>query len=79
MKRILLFLAFLSVIPSSMLRAAEAPNANGPTQEQLLALVKDVQSQQTTMAENQTKIDEKLVAIAEAVRVARLYSSRGGR
>ena len=48
-------------------------------QKQLEALLKVVQDQQIQMAENQAKIDAKLVALGEAVRVARIYSSRGGR
>ena len=43
------------------------------------ALIKEVQAQQVVIADNQAKIDAKLVALAEAIRVARIYSSRGGR
>lgn len=43
------------------------------------ALIKEVQAQQLVIADNQAKIDAKLVALAEAIRVARIYSSRGGR
>ena len=43
----------------------------------LLALF--VQTQQNHLAENQTKIDAKLTTLAEAIRVAKIYSSRGGR
>jgi hypothetical protein len=42
-------------------------------------LIKEVQAQQVVIADNQAKIDAKLVALAEAIRVARIYSSRGGR
>lgn len=58
--------------------SAETPAATA-TPEQVLALVKQVQAQQTAIAENQAKIDAKLAAVIEAVRVARLYSSRGGK
>ena len=78
MKRARIFLGLFALTPASIFLAAEAPNANGQ-QEQVLALVKEVLTQQTAIAENQTKVDEKLAAVAEAVRVARLYSSRGGR
>jgi hypothetical protein len=47
--------------------------------QQVLAVIKEIQTQQATIAENQAKIDEKLAAVAEAIRVARIYSSRGGR
>jgi hypothetical protein len=56
--------------------AAEPPKENEREQQQLLALVKEVQSQHAAIAENQTKIDAKLVTIAEALRLARIYSSR---
>ena len=44
-----------------------------------MALAKEVQVQQTAIAENQTKIDAKLVTIAEALRLARIYASRVGK
>ena len=58
--------------------AAEPSKENEREQQQLLALVKEVQSQQAAIAENQTKIDAKMAAIAEALRLARIYSSRSG-
>ncbi len=57
-------------------------DAQGPVatdQKQLETLVKAVQAQQNQIAENQAKIDAKLVTLAEAIRVAKIYSSRGGR
>jgi hypothetical protein len=57
--------------------AAEAPDAHQA--QQVLALVKEVQTQQVMIADKQAKIDEKLAIVAEAVRVARIYASRGGR
>ena len=58
--------------------AAEAPDAR-QAPAQVLVLSKEVQGQQALIAENQAKIDEKLALVAEAIRVARIYSSRGGR
>ena len=46
--------------------------------QQLLAAIKEVQTQQAAIAANQAKINEKIVAVVEAVRVARIYSSRSG-
>ncbi len=43
------------------------------------ALIKEIQAQQQVMADNQAKIDAKLVTLGEAIRVARIYASRGGR
>jgi hypothetical protein len=48
-------------------------------QEHLTTVIKEVRAQQTDLVANQAKIDEKLAALAEAIRQARLYSSRGGR
>ena len=58
--------------------AAEPSKESEREQQQLLALVKEVQTQQAAIAENQAKIDAKLAAIAEALRLARIYSSRSG-
>ena len=76
---------FLSaLIATCLLALAVSAPAAEPTkeaereQQQLLALVKEVQDQQAAMAENQKKIDAKLTAIAEALRLAKIYSSRSG-
>lgn len=53
---------------------AQTPDAQ--QQEQLLALVKQVQAQQAQIADNQGKIDSKLAEVIESVRVARIYSKR---
>jgi hypothetical protein len=58
--------------------AAEPSKEAEREQQQLLAIVKEVQAQQAAIAENQTKIDAKMAAIAEALRLARIYSSRSG-
>jgi uncharacterized protein YlxW (UPF0749 family) len=58
--------------------AAEPSKESEREQQQLLALVKEVENQQAAIAENQKKIDAKLAAIAEALRLARIYSSRSG-
>ena len=59
-------------------RAGAAPQLS-PVQAELAALIKEVRAQQAAMAANQAKIDEKLATLTEIVRVARIYSSRGGR
>ncbi len=43
------------------------------------ALLQQLQAQQKTVSENQAKIDEKLAAVAEEIRLARIFVSRGGR
>jgi protein-disulfide isomerase len=54
--------------------AAQTPETR--QEEQLLALIKEVQAQQAQIADNQAKIDSKLAEVAETIRVARIYSKR---
>ena len=69
-------LAFL--LPATFLvisfSQAQTPDAN--EQAKLLALIKDVQTQQAQMAENEKKIEEKLNDISEIIRDARIYTKR---
>ena len=74
MKKLTL-LGALVLLATSIGAQSPAP----PDQKQIESLLKAVQDQQIQIAENQAKIDAKLVALGEAVRVARIYSSRGGR
>ena len=67
----LLFVTTLAIFSS----VAQAPDPKDD-QEKLLALVKEVQAQQSQITANQTKIDAKLADLAETVRVARIFSSR---
>ena len=69
--------AFLGVALFAFRSAAQAPNVKEQEEQRLLNLVKEVQVQQVSIAENQKKIDGLLVDVSEAVRVARIYSSRG--
>jgi len=65
----------LTIILTGGVNAAEPVN---PQEQKLLPVIKEIQAQQTALAENQAKIDAKLVTLGEAVRVARIFSSRGG-
>ena len=56
---------------------AQSPAASDD--QQLENLLREVQAQQIQIADNQSKIDEKLVTLGEAIRVAKIYASRGGR
>ena len=56
---------------------AQAPAADAPD-PQVLALLKEVQAQQAQLAANQAAIETKMAAIAEDVRIARIFSSRAG-
>lgn len=44
----------------------------------LAAVLTEITAQQATIAENQAKIDEKIAAIAEDIRIAKIYVGRGG-
>jgi surfactin synthase thioesterase subunit len=66
--------AFALAAPSQ----AQAPSAQAQQEQQIVALVRELQAQQAAIADNQTKIEAKLAAVAEALRVARIYSSRAG-
>jgi hypothetical protein len=59
------------------LGAFGAEPATDRDQQQVAALAKEVQAQQTAIADNQKKIDEKIAAIAEALRMAKIYAGRG--
>ncbi len=73
----LTFLGLLALFAATAGAQSPAP-ANGD-QARLEALLREVQAQQTQLAQNQAKIDEKLAILAEAIRIAKIYSSRGGR
>ena len=74
MKRILLALLLPGTMFVISISAGQTPDAN--QEQKLLALIKEVQTQQAQLAENQTKIEEKLAEVAETVRTARIYSKR---
>ena len=44
----------------------------------ITVVLADIATQQTALADQQTKIEEKFAAIAENVRLARIFVSRGG-
>ncbi len=56
----------------------QAVPANAQQDQQIIALAKELQVQQAAIAENQAKIEAKLAALAEALRIARIYTSRSG-
>lgn len=74
MKRILLALLLPATLLVMSFSAAQTPDAN--QEQKLLALIKEVQTQQAQLAENQGKIEEKLAAVTETIRTARIYSKR---
>ncbi len=74
MKRILLALLLTATLMVMSFSGAQTPDAN--QEQRLLALIKEVQTQQTQMAENQKTIETKLAEIGETVRVARIFAGR---
>lgn len=56
---------------------AQAPAPN--EQDQIETLLKAVQAQQVQIAQNQSQIDAKIATLAETIRLAKIYASRGGR
>jgi hypothetical protein len=77
MKRITCFSAVVILLLLGVSGPAQTPA--GSNEQQLLALVKEVQTQQAQIASNQTKIEAKVAEVAEAVRVARIFAGRGGK
>jgi uncharacterized protein YlxW (UPF0749 family) len=72
--KILSALILMSLFGAAALAAEQQSDRD---QQQVAALTKEVQGQLTTIADNQKKIDEKTAAIAEALRLARIYAGRG--
>jgi hypothetical protein len=77
MKPTLLF-AFCAIFTLASSAPAQAPQQN-PGQAELAALIKEVRAQQAAVAANQVKINERLATLTETIRMARIFSSRGGR
>lgn len=75
MKRFLI----LACLLMATLVQANPPEPTAASEQQLLAAIKELQTQQTAIAENQAKIDEKIAAVMEAIRVGRIFSSRSGK
>jgi hypothetical protein len=75
MSRISIAVLFVSLsLFVSLPGVAQTPEAADG--EKLLALVKEVETQQAQIADNQAKIEAKLADVSEAIRVARIFSKR---
>jgi septal ring factor EnvC (AmiA/AmiB activator) len=73
-KKILAALILSAALFTISFSRAQTPDAN--QEQRLLALIKEVQVQQAQLAENQTKIDEKLAQLEETIHDARIYGKR---
>jgi ABC-type transporter MlaC component len=80
MKRLFLFAgcALLLLAPLSSSSVAQNPPAASNEQQQIARAVRELQEQQTAIAQNQTKMEEKVAAIEEAMRQARIFANRAG-
>jgi type II secretory pathway component PulM len=78
MNRILL-IAGITLVAATAFSVPAQPPQTDEKREQLEVLGKEVRAQQAAIAANQAKIDEKIAALAETVRTARIFASRGGR
>ena len=76
MKRIISSVILAAAVLATSGSGQTTDNKDG---EKLLALVADVQAQQASMADNQSKIDSKMTEVIEAIRVARIFAGRGGK
>ena len=69
----------LAIVLSGLLvlTAPAEQERTADNREELVALIKEVQAQQAQLAANQKKLESKLAEVAETVRVARIFASRG--
>jgi septal ring factor EnvC (AmiA/AmiB activator) len=74
MKRILIVLLLPAVLLMVSFSGAQTPDAIQG--QKLLALIKEVQTQQAQLAQNQAKIEEKINELEETIHDARIYSKR---
>jgi hypothetical protein len=72
------FAALLSWLVAADQATDPAAAPADPEVQALNVLFADVAAQQIVIAENQTKIDDKLAAVGEEIRQARIYAGRGG-
>lgn len=76
-------IAFTLVAAVALFAALALPRessgqANADQEALLAQALAEVAAQQTQIAENEVKIEEKVTAVAEEVRVARIFSGRAG-
>lgn len=72
-------LTSIALVVAALAIASAPGQTQGPTeQQQIAASIKNIQAQQVKIAANQAQIETKLAALAEAIRLARIYAARGG-
>lgn len=69
--------AILLMLAAALPLSAQAPDTRD--QQQLMALVRELQGQQAQITDNQTKIEAKMAELTETMRVARLFAGKAGK
>ncbi|MEQ1859429.1 MAG: hypothetical protein ABMA13_05795 [Chthoniobacteraceae bacterium] len=77
-KRLAITLLGCAVLAGALLLPGESSGQAGTDETQVQQVLAELTAQQTLVAENQAKIDEKVALIAEEVRVARIFVGRAG-
>lgn len=77
-KPIALTLAGCAVLAAAVFFPLESSGQAGAEEAQAQQALAEITAQQTILAENQAKVDEKVAAIAEEVRLARIFAGRAG-
>lgn len=67
-----------ALLAAGMLLPRESAGQAGTEEALMQQLLVDVIAQQSIIAENQSRVDEKVAAIAEEIRVARIFAGRAG-
>lgn len=78
-KSITLTLAGCAVLAAAVLLPVESAGQAETEDAKLQQVIAEIAAQQTILAENQAKVDEKVAAITEEVRVARIFAGRAGK
>ena len=74
----LLTLACAAAVAGALLWPEPTQGADQPDAT-AAALIRDLQAQQKLALANQDKIDQQIAALAEELRLARIFASRGGK
>jgi hypothetical protein len=70
--------AFAHSVLCVVLTATVAASPGRADEPPLLTVVSELKAQQAQISENETKIEAKLTSLADTIRVARIFMSRGG-
>jgi septal ring factor EnvC (AmiA/AmiB activator) len=74
MKSIVLALLVSATLVIASFSLAQTPDSG--RDERILALIKEVQTQQAQIVDNQAKIETKLADVAETIRLARIHAAQ---